>query len=1022
MLASRPIRRAFSLGLMTAISLTASALDPHTPLQHYGYQAWQTDDGLPQNTIHAVLQARDGYMWFATEAGLVRFDGAQFTVFNKENTPQFGGNLINDLKEDKQGALWISTSDGLIRWQDGQFHTFTMTDGLPANMVWSVHAGSDGTLWALTSSGLGRYEHGRFQPVPVAAGLSSTSMAVDEPDGSLWLSATSGVLHIDPRHPARVAAALSGEQVQAIARDAGGRIWIGSHSGLKIFSASGPPVVFHLPEELGSDVTALLCGSTGHIWIGTANGLGDFDGRNTVVYSARSGLSGLPQSRITGLYEDREKTIWALTDRGIARVAGGHVTAFTAKEGLSGNAILSIYEDREGSLWLGTESGGVGVLRDRKFITYTSQDGLTDDLVRSVFQSRSGAVWIGTNGGGVDQFANGRFSSLTTANHLSSNVALALADDAHGGMWIGTPDGLNHVQKGRTSILTSADGLADDFVRSLYVDRSGVLWIGTRRGLSSYQNGKFVTYSSTDGLGSDLVGAVTEDADGSLWIGTLGGLTHFADGRFVNYTTQQGLSSNVITALHRSQDGTLWIGTNGGGLNARRDGRISSFASRAANLPKNIYGILEDAGGNLWLSSNKGIYRLSRRQLQQLKDGSGVVTADAYGTADGMRISECSSGGHPSAWKAQDGTLWFATLRGVSMIDPAHMNINNVPPLVAIEQVSVDDTILPIGKNLEIAPGHRRFAFQYAGLSFVAPQKVHFRYKLDGFDRDWIDAGTRRVAYYTNIPPGRHVFRVMACNNDGIWSETGVALSFRLRPLFYQTYWFYLLLLLSAGLLAYAAYRWRVRSVESRFSAVLAERSRIAREIHDTLAQGFVAVSVQLEVVSRQLETSGEAAREHLEQARILTRDCLAEARSSIWNLRSQGANGNDLATSLTDAAERITANSGVKARVQVNGVYRPIDSQVEAELLRIGQEAMTNVVRHAEAEHVDVTLLFQEKTLCMTIQDDGRGFERNPESFGRNGHFGITGMRERAEQIDGRFSIESAAGRGTQVRVEVSI
>jgi signal transduction histidine kinase len=351
-----------------------------------------------------------------------------------------------------------------------------------------------------------------------------------------------------------------------------------------------------------------------------------------------------------------------------------------------------------------------------------------------------------------------------------------------------------------------------------------------------------------------------------------------------------------------------------------------------------------------------------------------------------------------------------------------HMPMNRVPPLVAVEQFAVDDAAMQAKENFEVAPGHGRFAFQYAGLSFVAPQKVRFRYKLDGFDRDWIDAGTRRVAYYTNIPPGQHVFRVMACNNDGIWSESAAVFRFRLRPHFYQTYWFYLVLLASAALLTYEAYRWRVRSVESRFSAVLAERNRIAREIHDTLAQGFVAVSVQLEVVSRLMTTSKEGAREHLEQARALVKDCLAEARSSIWNLRSESATGSDLAAALTRAAERITTNTQVKARVQVSGTYRQIDARVESELLRMGQEALTNVVRHAQAENVDITLLFEEKMLRMTIRDDGRGFEANPESFRKNGHFGIVGMRERADQIAARLQVKSAAGQGTEVQVEVSI
>jgi len=440
-------------------------------------------------------------------------------------------------------------------------------------------------------------------------------------------------------------------------------------------------------------------------------------------------------------------------------------------------------------------------------------------------------------------------------------------------------------------------------------------------------------------------------------------------------------------------------------------------------LPQDIYGILDDENGNLWLGSSKGIFRVSKKELHAMAAGEkAFISPDVYGTADGMRISECSSGGHPAAWKAKDGTLWFATLRGVTTVDPNDMPVNHVPPLVVVEQMVVDDASMPMNSGIRIAPGYSRFAFQYAGLSFVAPQKVRFRYKLDGLDRDWVNAGTRRVAYYTNIPPGRHTFHVMACNNDGIWSEQDAAFTFRLLPHFYQTYWFYLLLAASASLLAYAIYRWRVQTVESQFSAVLAERSRIAREIHDTLAQGFVAVSVQLEVVARLLATSTDAAREHLEQARTMTRECLAEARSSIWNLRSQGAAQNDLASALTHAAERITANSNVKARVQVSGTFRPIDSRIEAELLRIGQEAITNVVRHAQAQHADITLLFQDKLLRMTVRDDGRGFEGDPKELMQNGHFGLTGMRERAQQIGARFTVTSARNEGTEVRVEVAI
>ena len=348
--------------------------------------------------------------------------------------------------------------------------------------------------------------------------------------------------------------------------------------------------------------------------------------------------------------------------------------------------------------------------------------------------------------------------------------------------------------------------------------------------------------------------------------------------------------------------------------------------------------------------------------------------------------------------------------------------MNGVPPPVAIESVSVDDRSFDPALLREVSPGHSRFSFEYAGLSFVAPQKVRFRYKLEGFDREWTDAGTRRVAYYTNIPAGNYRFRVLARNNDGIWNEKGATLQFRLLPHFYRTYWFAALLLSVLCMLGYGGYRWRVREVEARFNAVLEERNRIAREIHDTLAQGFVAVSVQLEIVARLLSSSTENAKEHLNQARVMVRDSLSEARSAIWELRSQSAENEDLAARLSKMAAQVTASSAIKVRLEVHGTYRPLGRVVEDELVRIGKEAVTNAVRHANAEHIDIELAFEPKKLRMTIADDGQGFA--PEASGRGpaGHFGLQGMRERAAHIHAALTVHSTVGQGTRVSLEATV
>jgi ligand-binding sensor domain-containing protein/two-component sensor histidine kinase len=1036
MRSSRPLRLALSLAfmcLLTALAPPARALDPRAQIHRYGFQSWQTDSGLPQNTVHALMQTRDGYLWLATEGGLVRFDGLQFTVFEKQNTPHLRSNLIYGLLEDSDGALWISTADGLTRHQGSAFQTFTTEDGLPSNTTWSVYLDRDGTLWALTADGLAQFRDGRFQSFAIPSGLSSSSSIAQAADGSLWIGTNSGLAHLshDSLVPVPSDPSLDRSEIQALATDRDGRLWVGTRAGLKFLAAGKFSDFKTATSSPANDINTLLLDSAGRMWIGSGDGLAVYENGRVRTFSSRDGLPG---SRIEAIFEDREHVLWISTDRGLARITPGDlaISTFTPRQGLSSNLVLSTLEDREGNLWIGTESGGLDVLRDRKFTTYTTQDGLTEDLVRSVFQDRKGTIWIGTNGGGLNRQTSEGFSVLATDNHLSSNIILALADDADGNLWLGTPDGLDRLRDGKVTVFTSADGLADDFVRSLLTAADGTLWIGTRRGLSHLKNGKFTTYTSMDGLGNDLVGALLPDNNGGLWVGTLGGLSHLVHERFTNYTVQNGLTSNVVTALYHDPadpTGTLWIGTSGGGMSRLRNGHIDRYPPSTSGLPENIYGILGDGSGYLWLSSNKGIFRVSRRDLDSFAAGAVKTLAlSAYGTADGMKISECSSGGHPSVWKLHDGTLWFATLKGVATIDPEHTPVNLQPPLVAIEQISVDDQPLVTSDNpepVQIRPGHSRFAIQYAGLSFVAPQKVRFQYKLEGFDKDWVDAGTRRTAYYTNLAPRRYVFRVKACNNDGVWSRQSTDLVLRLLPHFYQTPWFDLLVVLALGALGYGIYHWRLRRVESQFAVVLRERNRIAREIHDTLAQGFVAVSVQLEIVARQLATSGEAARLHLEQARVLVRSSLADARSSIWDLRGHSAepqDRQDLAARLSSLADRLTATTPLKAHVQVNGAYRPLDRQVESELVRIGQEAVTNAVRHARAKHIGITLQFEEKRLRMTIHDDGRGFATRPASSSTDGHFGITGMHERAEQIGGQLTVNSRAGEGTEVCVEVEI
>jgi signal transduction histidine kinase/ligand-binding sensor domain-containing protein len=859
-----------------AFVLPLAALDPAKPLTSYQRQTWQTESGLPQNTVHAILQTHDGYLWLGTEGGLVRFDGIRFTVYDSQNTPAIRGNNIRALFEDREQALWIGTSDGLAVFREGGTRVFTREQGLPNNSVWSISQDSIGRPRVLTAGGSAEYRNGRFEGLQSKESLESNSGAV--------------------------------------LKDARGALWI--------------------------------------------------------------------------------------ANRGVKRILNGKTESFPANDPLAGDVILSMFEDREGNLWLGSESNGLTVLRDPKISSYA------DGLVRCVYQDRRGMLWLGTNLG-LTKIDGGKTSNFTVEEGLSSNLVFALGENSEGDLLVGTQDGLNVIHEGNVKLLTTADGLADDLVRSLHTDADGSIWIGTRRGLTQWKGSSFHTYTEADGLASDFVGAVARGKDGALWVGTLHGLTRIKDGRF------QTFGSNVVTALYEDSAGVLWIGTQDGGLQRMRNGQMFRYPADLG-LPLSIYAIVED-GGYLWMTSKTGIFRASKAEL----DSGGALSIAQYGTADGMRVNECSEGGHPAAWRSNDGALWFATLRGVSTIDQRIAIANGLPPPVSVEAFSVDDRAVDLKGTKEIRPGHERLSFEYAGLSFASPQRVRFRYKLEGFDRDWVDAGTRRVAYYTSLPPGDYRFRVTARANDGAWNQNDAELAFRLLPRFYQTYWFYLLLALALALSAYAFYRWRVSQVEARFNAVLGERNRIAREIHDTLAQGFVAVSLQLEVLARKLENTPEGVKELVKQTREMVQSSLNEARRSIWELRSQGSDARDLRARLSKAATEITERAGVKVQYRVLGTYRVLPENIERELLKIGQEALTNVVRHAKANLVRVDLAYEEKKVRMTIADDGGGFEGAVNSLGPEGHFGLRGMRERAAQIGAQLNVTSRLGEGTQVEVE---
>jgi ligand-binding sensor domain-containing protein/signal transduction histidine kinase len=968
----------------------AHTLDPSTALTSYARQTWVMENGLPQNTVTSLLQTQDGFLWLGTEAGLVRFDGNNFQIYDRNTDAAMPGNDICCLLEGSDGSLWVGTSEGLTRRQQGKFRAYSTRDGLPSNGIRALARTNDGQFWVYTDQGPARLSGDKFA-------------------ASNWDSANTAATTVT----------------------SGGAFWTGTPQD----SSAKASVWRRIEEQAGLQQDAIefeaVLGQDQRVFA-SRNLLVVMHGDH-VVQQLRTGKE-LPGGRIQVLLADRRGSLWIGTSAGLARVAGGKLQVFPTADSFGNESVLALLEDREGNVWVGTEAGGLHILRDQRFKTIGTREGLNSDVVTAIVQDRAGTLWIGTQGSGLNAMPNAgnsadKIRTLTARNGLMSDVILALAAAPNGDVWVGTPDGLNRIRGNRVDAFTSADGLPDDFIRSLLVDTDESLWIGTRRGLVHWtgandlrsQAGMSIL-TQANGLGSNTVGAMARDGKGDLWVATFAGLSRLHNGQITSFTTANGLSSNVLTALLPRSDGTMLIGTQDHGLNHWDGAKFTAITGGGLDQVT-IHGILDDHNGHLWFATDSGIARCDCSTAAVGDGKQGLSRWVEFGTADGLRSRETAANSHPSVARSKDGHLWFATPKGVVEVDPAHFPVNNVPPPVVVERFSVDDVDQPMAGSdagPRVAAGHVHFQFDYAGLSFTAPLKVRYRYRLEGFDKAWTEAGVRRTAFYTNIPPGNYTFRVQAANNDGVWNTTGASFSFELRPHFYQTIWFYLLLLTAMAAGVFLLLKRRLRLAEREFQAVLGERSRIAREIHDTLAQGYVGISVQLEMLSELLrQQKVDAAAKQLDVTRGYVREGLADARQSIWALRTPDSGETTLPVKIGRLAEAAGGN-GIVAQFNVFGAYRALDVEKEREVLRIAQEAIHNVKKHSGARELSVHLRYDSAKIELEVRDDGKGGAQERKSSALHGGFGMTGMRERAATIGGRLDVTSIEDEGTTVRLTV--
>jgi len=788
-------------GVLAAIlaATTPFALSPDKELTQFNRTTW--DDELPQNSVRAILQTGDGYMWFGTYEGLARFDGVRFTNFDRSVTGDLPGTAVYDLVEDSSGDLWIATNGGLAHLCDGVFSAYTSEDGLISDLIYAVLPTSDGRLWLGTDRGLVVLADGVFSEVldnGGAAIIEARDLAEDS-EGNLWVATEHGLfLHRDGRTRR-----------------------FGSSDGL--------------PDER---CWVLHPSRDGSLWIGTDGGLAHFqDGR----FTSLTPRDGLPDPFVRAISEDREGNLWVGTeDSGLSRISKGRVSTMGEDDGLSQNHVRSIYEDLEGNLWVGT-NGGLNQLREGKVTTFTTQEGLSHDFTRAVLEDRKGALWIGTDGGGLNRLYQGRIDKFTVRDGLSSNSVRSLHEDRSGALWIGTRSGLDHFDGSSFTSYSTRNGLSSDLIRAILQDLLGDIWIATENGgVNRLRNGEVTVFTTEHGLANNRPRALFEDRFGTLWIGTYDGASQMRDGTFVTIRREDGLSNNIVFAFAEDSRGNLWIGTDGG-LNLYRNGKIVSFTTEDGLSDNTIFRILEDDHGHLWTSSNKGISRISLDELYARADGRiDRVSAAAFNKADGMKANQCNGVSQPAGCKTAAGELWFPTVKGVVRVNPADLGINTTPPAVLIEMVTVDGKQVDPERVSVLAPGERSLELHYTALSFVATERMRFRYRLVGFDPEWIDAGTRRTAYYTNIPPGEYRFWVAACNSDGVWNEIGSEWTFEVPTPLHRSWWAFLLYTAAAIAVISAAVRWRLRNLgrlnlvlETRVVERTAELARSKAEVED---------------------------------------------------------------------------------------------------------------------------------------------------------------------------------------------
>jgi ligand-binding sensor domain-containing protein/signal transduction histidine kinase len=980
----------------------------------FTFRSWQREQGLPQDSVRAITQTQDGYLWIGTDDGVARFDGVRFISFSLPEGLRSGP--VRTLFGDSRGSLWIgSVGVGLIHWQSNRFTTFTMKDGLPSDSITALAEDNEARMWIGTRRGL-----------TVWATNQPTLLAMTE--------------------------IFKGKPITALYKDRQGSMWIGA-AGAGVFTFQAGRLVELTDAAVGGllqDPRCLLVDKRGRIWIGTGD---EFilcrDNGQWRPYRIPRHFAG---SFVNALVEQPDGTVWAgSAGEGLLQFKEGKLLMVNASSGLSDNSVESLLTDRDGNFWVGTVAG-LNLLRQKNLFAFGQNEGLGYGAVGGLAEIAPGLVWAGKLNDGLYRWDGKSFSRLSSAIlSIDGTQINSLLMSRDGSCWAAGGQSLLHFKSPKLTVdKAELFTLPGANIISMCEAPDGSLWVGTREGkLWRLKTGHWL--AQTNLAQNHPITAIAPEADGGIWIGTEGsGVYHFKNGSLTRLSVDDGLLSNLIRALYPDAGGGLWIGTAAGGLSCYRHGRIASFTMREGLPDNTISQILEDDMGRLWLGSNRGIACVNKFDLEQLMAGKvAVVYPQVYGRMEGMASEACSGGFCPAGLKTRAGLLWFSTLKGLVVVDPRLRRTKTSPPDVLLEEVLVDGVAnenfrhedsaaeAPDGKAgkgsetemLSLAPGKHRLELRYTGLSFDAPERVRFRYRLEGLDSDWVEAGTRRTAFYNYVPPGRYQFRVVACNDDGVWSKSGVELTLNVPARFWQTWWF-----ISFGALgSLALVGGTVRIVEKRRvqqrlrhleqeRALERERSRIAQDLHDEMGAKLCRISFLSEDARRGQKVSSDLKRQ-LVSISDSSREVLYSLDEIVWAVNPQNDTLEHTVSYVGHYAQEYFQETGVECVLSIPAQLppHPLSSQWRHHLLLAVRESFTNILKHSGATRATISVVCEDAVLQIKVSDNGQGVNLAAAPSPATGQVEVAGdglqnMRQRMTAVGGDCTITSRVGQGTTV------